>query len=99
MSTYFVAGGIFQDLEGNELFTLVCPSSGELPYVMEDGLKSYFKLIWENAHLYQVEDDYSLKLVNLRPEALRWGIKAPERVTPDQNLSEKLKSALQNLAT
>lgn len=99
MSTYFVAGGIFQDLEGNELFTLVCPSSGELPYVMEDGLKSYFKLIWENAHFYQVEDDYSLKLVDLRPEALRWGIKAPERVTPDQNLSEKLKSALQNLVT
>ncbi len=94
MSTYLVAGGIFQDLDGNELFTLVCPSAGELPYVMEDGIKSYFKLIWQNAHLYQVEEDYSLTLVDLTPEALKWGVKAPERVMPDQDLFEKLKSAL-----
>ena len=94
MSTYLVAGGVFQDLDGNELFTLVCPSASELPYVMEDGIKSYFKLIWQNAHLYQVEEDYSLTLVDLTPEALKWGVKAPERVMPDQDLFEKLKSAL-----
>jgi hypothetical protein len=97
LSTYLVAGGVIQDFEGNELFTLVCPSSGELPYVMEDGIKSYFKLIWQNAHLYQVEEDYSLTLVDLRPEALKWGVKAPERVTLNQNLFEKLKFALQSL--
>ena len=51
MSTYLVAGGVFQDLDGNELFSLVCPSPGELPYVMEEGMKPYFKLIWQNAHL------------------------------------------------
>ena len=34
MSNYLVAGGVFQDLDGNELFTLVCPALGELPYVM-----------------------------------------------------------------
>jgi len=98
MNTYLVAGGIFQDLDGNELFTLVCPSSGELPYVMDYGIKSYFKLIWQHAHLYQVEDDLTLTLVDLTPEALQWGVKAPERVTLDQNLYEKLKTALQGFA-
>jgi len=90
-----VAGGIFQDLEGNELFTLLCPSTGDLPYVMDDGLKPYFKLIWQNAHLYQVEEDYSLTLAALSPEAVEWGIKAPERVTLEKNLCEKLKTVLQ----
>jgi hypothetical protein len=94
-----VAGGIFQDLDGNELFTLVCPSSGELPFVMERGIQAYFKLIWQNAHLYQVEEDYTLTLVALSPEALQWGVKAPERVTPDQNLFEKLETVFQALAT
>lgn len=92
-----MAGGIIQDFEGNELFTLVCPSSGELPYVMDDSIKSFFKLIWQNAHLYQVEEDYSLTLVALTPEALKWGVKAPKRVTPDGNLFEKLKTAVQSL--
>ena len=95
MSTYLVAGGIFQDLEGNELFTLVCPSTGDLPYVMDDVQKHYFKLIWQNAHLYQVEKDYSLTLAALSPEAVEWGVKAPERVTLDKNLFEKLKAVLQ----
>ena len=58
MSTYLVAGGVFQDLEGNELFSLVCPGPGELPYVLEEGKKGYFKLIWQNAHLYQVEEGF-----------------------------------------
>jgi hypothetical protein len=60
VSTYLVAGGIFQDLNSNELFSLVCSSPGELPYVLEEGKRSYFKLIWKNAHLYQVEEDYTL---------------------------------------
>ena len=97
MSTYLVAGGIFPDLEGNELFTLVCPSTGDLPYVMADGQKPFFKMIWQNAHLYQVEEDYSLTLAALSPEAKEWGVKAPEKVTPDKNLSEKLKAVFQTL--
>jgi hypothetical protein len=69
--TYLVAGGIFQDLNSNGLFSLVCSTSpGELPYVLEEGKGSYFKLIWENAHLYQVEDDYTLTLVDLSLQAL-----------------------------
>lgn len=99
MSTYLVAGGIFQDFEGNEMFTLVCPSSGELPYIMKDSIRSYFKLIWQNAHLYQVEDDYTLSLVDLSPEALQWGVKAPEKVKPDRNLCEKLKTAFQTMTS
>jgi hypothetical protein len=98
VSNYLVAGGIFQDLEGNELFTLVCPSTGDLPYVMEDGIKPFFKLIWQNAHLYQVEEDYSLTLAALSPEAIERGVKAPERVKPDKELFEKLKTAFQTLA-
>jgi hypothetical protein len=97
MSTYLVAGGVFQDLDGNELFTLVCPGHGELPYVMEEGDSSYFKLIWKNAHLYQVEDDYSLALVAPSPEALQWGVMAPEKVTPDPALYKKLKTAFKAL--
>jgi hypothetical protein len=97
MSTYLVAGGVFQDLDGNELFTLVCPGHGELPYVMEEGDSSYFKLIWQNAHLYQVEDDYSLALVAPSPEALQWGVMAPEKVTPDPALYKKLKTAFKAL--
>jgi hypothetical protein len=68
MSIYLVAGGIFPDLNGDERFTLVCPGSGELPYVFKDHTKSYFKLIWQNAHLYLVEDDYTLTLRAFSPE-------------------------------
>ena len=93
MSTYLVAGGVFQDLDGNELFSLVCPGPGELPYVMEEGMKPYFKLVWQNAHLYQVEKDFTLALVDLSPEALQCGVKAPERVTPGPILFKQLQSA------
>ena len=97
MGTYLVAGGVFQDLDGNESFSLVCTSPGELPYLLEEGKSSYFKLIWNNAHLYQVEDDYTLTLVDLSPEALQCGVLAPERVTPDPTLFKKLQTALTTL--
>ena len=97
MSTYLVAGGVFQDLDGNELFSLVCPAPGGLPYVFKEGMKPYFKLIWQNAHLYQVEDDYTLALVDSSPEALQWGVMAPERVKPDAALYKKLKTAFKAL--
>ena len=97
MSTYLVAGGIFQDLNSNELFSLVCSSPGELPYVLEEGKRSYFKLIWKNAHLYQVEEDYTLTLVDLSPQALDWGVLAPERVNLDPALFKKLQTALKAL--
>ena len=97
MSTYLVAGGVFQDLDGNELFSLVCPGPEELPYVMKEGMKPYFKLIWQNAHLYQVEEDFTLALVDSSPEALQWGVMAPERVTPDPGLHKKLQTAFKAL--
>ena len=97
MSTYRVAGGIFQDLNGKGLFSLVCPSPGEPPYMLEEGKSSHFKLIWENAHLYQVEDDYTLTLVDLSPQALDWGVLGPERVTPDPVLFKKLQTAFKAL--
>ena len=97
MGPYLVAGGVFQDLEGNEEFNLVCPSPGELPYVMAEGGRPYFKLIWQNAHLYRVQEDYSLSLVDSSPEALRWGVLAPERVKPDAKLRKKLRTACQAL--
>lgn len=99
ISKYFVAGGIYKNQEGGEWFTLVCPGSGELPYVMEEGMKPYFKLIWQNAHLYQVEEDYTLSLVALSREALQRGVEAPERVTPDSELSKKLQTVLKGLTT
>jgi hypothetical protein len=95
--TYIVAGGIFQNLNSNELFSLVCSSPGELPYVLEEGESSYFKLIWKNAHLYQVEDDYTLTLVDLSPQALDWGVLAPERVTLEPLLFKKLQTAFKAL--
>ena len=57
----------------------------------------HFKLIWENAHLYQVEDDYTLTLVDLSPQALDWGVLGPERVTPDPVLFKKLQTAFKAL--
>jgi hypothetical protein len=97
MGAYLVAGGIFQDLDGNELFNLVCPGPDELPYVMEEGMKPYFKLIWQNAHLYEVGEDYTLDLVDLSPQALQWGVMAPARVTPDPTLYQKLQTAFKAL--
>jgi hypothetical protein len=61
---------------------------------MINGVMPYFKMIWQDAHLYRVEQDYTLVLVAPSPEALQRGIKAPERVTPDANLLEKLFSAI-----
>ncbi len=97
MSTYLVAGGIFKDIDGNELFTLVCPAPGKLPYVIEEGVKGYFKLIWRNAHLYKVEEDYTLTLVDVSSEALNCGVLAPEKVTLDSDLFKKLQSAFKAL--
>jgi hypothetical protein len=97
MGTYFVAGGIYRDLNGNEIFSLVCLSSGGLPYVMDEGIKPYFNLIWLDAHLYQVEEEYSLALVDLSPQALQNGVMAPERVKPGPDLSQRLQAALKAL--
>jgi len=93
MSVYFVAGGSYQDLNGNECFALACPRPNEPLYVMVDEITRYF-LIWQNAHLYQVEEDYTLALFAPSPEALKCGIKAPERVTPDEDLLEKLQAVI-----
>ena len=98
MANYLVAGVVFQDLDGSELFTLVCPAPGELPYVMSEGESSLFKLIWQNAHLYQVEDDYSLALVAPSAEALQRGERAPEKVTPDPTMYKQLKNACKALS-
>ena len=61
---------------------------------MIDGVMDYFRLIWQNAHLYRVEDDYTLTLVVPSPDALQCGIKAPGRVCPDVNLLEKLQAVI-----
>ncbi len=92
-----MVGGIYHDLNGNEMFSLVCPSSGELPYVMDEGIKPYFKLIWLNAHLYRVEEDYTLALVDSSPQALQNGVMAPERVTPDPDLAKRLQTVLKHI--
>jgi len=96
MSEYFVAGGTYQNLKGKERFDLVCPGSGEPPYVMVDGIMDYFRMVWQNAHLYRVEDDYSLSLVAPSPEALQRGVKAPEKVKPEANLVEKLRAVIKH---
>jgi hypothetical protein len=97
MSKYFVAGGTYKDLKGEEFFVLVCPDSGDLPYIMVDGVLNYFRLVWQSAHLYRLEDDYTLTLVALSPEAAQRGIKAPERVTPNAALMEKLRTVIGNM--
>jgi hypothetical protein len=91
---YFVAGGNYSNLEGEERFDLVCPAPGEPPYVLVNGVMDYFRLVWQNAHLYRVEEDYSLSLVAPSPEALQWGLMAPERVWPDASLLEKLRAVI-----
>jgi len=91
MSQFFVAGGVFIDPGGQERFALVCPRSEEKPLVMGDSLNRYFIQIWHHAHLYRIEEDYSLTLVAASPLALQGGIKAPERVTPSTNWLEKLR--------
>ena len=94
MNDYFVAGGTYTNLEGEERFDLVSPGPGEPPYVLIDGVMDYFRLIWQSAHLYRVEDDYSLILVAPSPEALSCGVKAPERVTPNASLLQHLQKVI-----
>lgn len=96
MNEYFVAGGTYTSLEGEERFDLVCPGPGEPPYVLIGGLMDYFRLIWQSAHLYRVEDDYSLTLVAPSPEAFEWGVEAPERVMPTANLLETLQAVIKH---
>jgi hypothetical protein len=93
MSEYLVAGGSYQNLKGEEWFDLVCPGPGEPPYVMVDSVMDYFRRLWQNAHLYRVEQDYTLSLVAPSPEALQWGVEAPEKVWPDVSLLKKLQIA------
>jgi hypothetical protein len=94
MNDYFVAGGIFSNLEGEERFDLVCPGPGEPPYVLIDSIMDYFRLIWQSAHLYRVEDDWSLSLVAPSAEALHLGIQAPAKVWLDENMLKKLRAAM-----
>jgi hypothetical protein len=95
MSEYIVAGGTFTNLEGEEWFDLVCPSPGEPPYVLVEEVMGYFRLVFrQNAHLYRVEDDYTLSLVVLSHEALQWGIQAPERIKPDEEIVKKLRAVI-----
>ncbi len=95
-SEYFVVGGTYTNLKGEEKFDLICPGPGESPYVLFDSIMGYFRLLWQNAHLYRVEDNYSLSLVAASPEALGFGIKAPERVSPEADLLEKLKTVIKH---
>jgi hypothetical protein len=95
MNDYFVAGGTFTNPEGKEWFDLICPAPGEPPYVLiEAEIMGYFKLVWQDVHMYRVENDYTLSLVVLSEEALQWGIQAPERVKPDEKLIEKLRAVI-----
>ena len=54
----------------------------------------YFRLIWQSAHLYRVEDDWSLSLIAPSPEALQLGIEAPEKVCPDASLLKKIQTVI-----
>ncbi len=92
MTECFVAGGMYKSLQDEEYFALVCPSPEELPYVMVDGVTRYFKLLWRDAHLYRLEDDLSLTLVAPSSEAIQRGVKAPERVWPDEGLLIRLQA-------
>jgi hypothetical protein len=97
MGGYFVAGCIYQNHKGEEFFDLLCPRLGEPPYIMVSSLISFFKLMRQNAHLYRVEMDYTLTLVAPSPEAQRWGVKAPGKVTPEENLLEKLRAVIEHI--
>ncbi len=94
MMEYFVAGGVYLDFEGNEHFTLLAPHRAEPPFLMINGVKPYFSRLSQQAHLYRVEPDYTLSLVAPSSQALAWGIKAPERVTLDQEVLKKLRAAM-----
>ncbi len=93
MTDFFVAGGVYLDLEGNEHFTLLGPNREEPP-LMINGVRRYFGRLSQQAHLYRVEKDYTLSLVAPSCQALEWGIKAPERVTLDREALEKLRAVI-----
>jgi hypothetical protein len=61
---------------------------------MAEGVMQYFRLVWQNAHLYRVEEDYTLVLIVSSPEALERGVMAPQRVRPDKLLMEKLQEVI-----
>jgi hypothetical protein len=63
---------------------------------MAESVMRYFRLFWQNAHLYRVEKDYTLALIVSSPEALERGVKAPLRVTPDKELLVKLRSVIKH---
>jgi hypothetical protein len=94
MTEYYVAGGVYQDPQGNERFTLLGPDREEPPFLMIDGVRPYFGQMSQQAHLYRVEQDYTLSLVAPSCQALEWGIKAPERVTLDQEVLKKLQAVM-----
>ena len=94
MSEIFVAGGVYQDQQGNERFALLGPNREEPPFLMIDGVRRYFGRLSQHAHLYRVEEDYTLSLVAPSCQALEWGVKAPERVTLDAELLEKLQAVM-----
>ena len=99
MNEYFVAGGTYKNLKGEEWFDLVCLGPGEPPYVMVGGVIDYFQLVWQDVHLYRVEEDYTLTLVAPSPEALQLGIEAPEKVWPDANILKKLRVFIKQSAS
>jgi|UniRef100_A0A7V6DNR0 hypothetical protein len=94
MTQYFVAGGVYLDFDGNEHFTLLAPHHEEPPFLMINGVRQYFGRLSQQAHLYRVEPDYTLSLVAPSSQALAWGIKAPERVTLDQEALKKLQAVM-----
>ena len=94
MSEHIVAGGIFKNEKGDEWFDLICPGPGQPPYVMGEDAISLFLLVWQNAHLYRVEEDYTLSLVAISTEGLQFGVEAPEKVWPDENLLRKIQAAI-----
>jgi hypothetical protein len=94
MSEYFVAGGIYQDLQGKERFALLAPNQEDPPFLMINGVRRYFSLLAQHAHLYRVEKDYSLSLVAPSTQALQWGIKAPEKVTLELETLTKLQAVI-----
>ncbi len=94
MSVYFVAGGVYQDYRGQERFVLMAPNQEAPPYLMIDGLTQYFTLLRHQAHIYRVEEDYTLSLVAPSSKALEWGVRAPERVRLDQDSLAKLQAVM-----
>jgi hypothetical protein len=80
MSKYIVPDTIFKNQKSEEWFDLLSSGPKESPYFLVKDVMSNIKLVWQNAHLYRVKNDYPLSLGVLSHEALPWGIKAPEMV-------------------